>query len=248
MTSTGGPARSLSRARGAAPSGSAAGPGRGGAGRMADRRAAAVRVAAGVRDGAAALPAAYGVVGPRGLCLPEAELGRRLGGATVMVTSATGCIGSTLMTQLARRNPGRPGRRRPRRHQRLAAPSGRPVPGGRRQGPRPHRPDHRSGQAQRHLPRRRAALARAGRGGRAPHGHHQRPRHPQRAGRGRGSGRGPGRVRADRKAPSSGWAPSPSPPTFNRRSNRSSCYSPTRAPGRVSSGCTRSPTSASQCA
>ena len=43
----------------------------------------------------------------RGLCLPEAELGRRLDGATVMVTGATGCIGSTLMTQLAQRNPGR---------------------------------------------------------------------------------------------------------------------------------------------
>jgi NAD(P)-dependent dehydrogenase (short-subunit alcohol dehydrogenase family) len=43
----------------------------------------------------------------RGLCLPEAELGRRLGGATVMVTGGTGCIGSTLMAQLAQRNPGR---------------------------------------------------------------------------------------------------------------------------------------------
>src|SRR3984957_10304317 len=43
----------------------------------------------------------------RGLCLPEAELGRRLDGATVMVTGATGCIGSTLMAQLAQRGPGR---------------------------------------------------------------------------------------------------------------------------------------------
>jgi NAD(P)-dependent dehydrogenase (short-subunit alcohol dehydrogenase family) len=43
----------------------------------------------------------------RGLCLPEAELSRRLSGATVMVTGGTGCIGSTLMAQLAQRNPGR---------------------------------------------------------------------------------------------------------------------------------------------
>jgi NADP-dependent 3-hydroxy acid dehydrogenase YdfG len=43
----------------------------------------------------------------RGLCLPEAELGRRLGGATVLVTGGTGCIGSTLMALLARRGPGR---------------------------------------------------------------------------------------------------------------------------------------------
>ena len=43
----------------------------------------------------------------RGLCLPEAELGRRLDGATVMVTGATGCVGSTLMGQLGRRGPGR---------------------------------------------------------------------------------------------------------------------------------------------
>ena len=43
----------------------------------------------------------------RGLCLPGAELDRRLGGATVMVTGATGCIGSTLMAQLARHRPGR---------------------------------------------------------------------------------------------------------------------------------------------
>jgi NAD(P)-dependent dehydrogenase (short-subunit alcohol dehydrogenase family) len=43
----------------------------------------------------------------RGLCLPEAELGRRLDGATVMVTGATGCIGSALMAQLGQRRPGR---------------------------------------------------------------------------------------------------------------------------------------------
>ena len=43
----------------------------------------------------------------RGLCLPGAELSRRLGGASVMVTGGTGCIGSTLMAQLARCRPGR---------------------------------------------------------------------------------------------------------------------------------------------
>jgi hypothetical protein len=43
----------------------------------------------------------------RGLCLPRAELDRRLGGATVLVTGGTGCIGSTLMAQLARCRPGR---------------------------------------------------------------------------------------------------------------------------------------------
>lgn len=43
----------------------------------------------------------------RGLCLPEADLTQRLGGATVLVTGGTGCIGSTLMAQLAAREPGR---------------------------------------------------------------------------------------------------------------------------------------------
>jgi Polysaccharide biosynthesis protein len=43
----------------------------------------------------------------RGLCLPEAELNQRLGGASVLVTGGTGCIGSTLMAQLAQRRPGR---------------------------------------------------------------------------------------------------------------------------------------------
>src|SRR5580692_5737277 len=40
----------------------------------------------------------------RSLCLPEAELTERLGGAIVLVTGGTGCIGSTLMAQLARRH------------------------------------------------------------------------------------------------------------------------------------------------
>jgi len=43
----------------------------------------------------------------RGLCLPERELRERLGGATVLVIGGTGCIGSTLIGQLARRHPGR---------------------------------------------------------------------------------------------------------------------------------------------
>jgi uncharacterized protein YbjT (DUF2867 family) len=43
----------------------------------------------------------------RGLWLPEAVLTKRLGGATVLVTGGTGCIGSTLMAQLAQRQPGR---------------------------------------------------------------------------------------------------------------------------------------------
>ena len=43
----------------------------------------------------------------RGLCLPEEQLGGRLRGATVLVTGGTGCIGSTLMAQLAMRGPAR---------------------------------------------------------------------------------------------------------------------------------------------
>jgi NAD(P)-dependent dehydrogenase (short-subunit alcohol dehydrogenase family) len=43
----------------------------------------------------------------RQLCLPEAELARRLRGASVLVTGGTGCIGSTLMGELAARQPGR---------------------------------------------------------------------------------------------------------------------------------------------
>ena len=43
----------------------------------------------------------------RGLCVPEAELAARLRDATVVVTGGTGCIGSTLMAQLATWHPGR---------------------------------------------------------------------------------------------------------------------------------------------
>jgi NAD(P)-dependent dehydrogenase (short-subunit alcohol dehydrogenase family) len=43
----------------------------------------------------------------RGLCLPEAELAHRLDGTTILVTGGTGCIGATLMAQLAQRRPAR---------------------------------------------------------------------------------------------------------------------------------------------
>ena len=43
----------------------------------------------------------------RGLCLPETELAERLRGATILVTGGTGCIGSTLMAQVAARGPER---------------------------------------------------------------------------------------------------------------------------------------------
>jgi NAD(P)-dependent dehydrogenase (short-subunit alcohol dehydrogenase family) len=43
----------------------------------------------------------------RGIALPEAELGHWIGGASVLVTGGTGCIGSALMAQLARYRPAR---------------------------------------------------------------------------------------------------------------------------------------------
>ena len=43
----------------------------------------------------------------RGLCLPEALLSEWLHGSVVLVTGGTGCIGSTLMAQLARLGPSR---------------------------------------------------------------------------------------------------------------------------------------------
>jgi NAD(P)-dependent dehydrogenase (short-subunit alcohol dehydrogenase family) len=43
----------------------------------------------------------------RGLCLPDAELTDHIGGATILVTGGTGCIGSTLMAELAARHPAR---------------------------------------------------------------------------------------------------------------------------------------------
>ena len=59
------------------------------------------------RPEAVAEYARFLVVKRRDLCLPEAELNQRLGGASVLVTGGTGCIGSTLMAQLAQRRPGR---------------------------------------------------------------------------------------------------------------------------------------------
>jgi nucleoside-diphosphate-sugar epimerase len=59
------------------------------------------------RTGAAEEHARFLAIAERGLCLPEAELAGRLRDATVLVTGGTGCIGSTLMTQLAARCPDR---------------------------------------------------------------------------------------------------------------------------------------------
>jgi NAD(P)-dependent dehydrogenase (short-subunit alcohol dehydrogenase family) len=43
----------------------------------------------------------------RSLRLPEGELAARIGGKTILVTGGTGCIGSTLLAQLAQRCPRR---------------------------------------------------------------------------------------------------------------------------------------------
>jgi nucleoside-diphosphate-sugar epimerase len=59
------------------------------------------------KEGASEEHARFLAIGDRKLCLPEAKLVERLRGATVLVTGGTGCIGSTLMAQLAARNPGR---------------------------------------------------------------------------------------------------------------------------------------------
>src|SRR5882757_3803683 len=60
-----------------------------------------------VKEGAGQEHARFLGIGQRGLCLPEAELSGWLSGATVLVTGGTGCIGSTLMAQIAARGPGR---------------------------------------------------------------------------------------------------------------------------------------------
>jgi nucleoside-diphosphate-sugar epimerase len=46
-------------------------------------------------------------IGQRGLCLPEDAITDRVRDRTVLVTGGTGCIGSTLMAQLAARGPRR---------------------------------------------------------------------------------------------------------------------------------------------
>src|SRR5580692_2991991 len=59
------------------------------------------------KEGAAEEHARFLSIAERGLCLPEAELADRLRDATILVTGGTGCIGSTLMAQLAARCSGR---------------------------------------------------------------------------------------------------------------------------------------------
>jgi nucleoside-diphosphate-sugar epimerase len=59
------------------------------------------------KPGAVAEYARFLGIKQRALCLPEPELTEELAGATIMVTGGTGCIGSTLMAQLAAREPGR---------------------------------------------------------------------------------------------------------------------------------------------
>jgi NAD(P)-dependent dehydrogenase (short-subunit alcohol dehydrogenase family) len=46
-------------------------------------------------------------IAARGLELPDAELTDRLRGTTILVTGGTGCIGSALLAELARRGPAR---------------------------------------------------------------------------------------------------------------------------------------------
>ncbi len=60
-----------------------------------------------VKEGAAQEHARFLGIGQRGLCLPKAELSAWLAGTRVLVTGGTGCIGSTLMAQVAKRGPAR---------------------------------------------------------------------------------------------------------------------------------------------
>lgn len=90
------------------------------------------------KPGAVAEHDRFLAIGQRELCLPEPELASWLGGATVLVTGGTGCIGSNLMTQLAARGPA--GEREPRDGGQLAegGPGGLPAagcPGPARPGP-----------------------------------------------------------------------------------------------------------------
>lgn len=59
------------------------------------------------REGATGEYERFQAITRRGLCLPVEPLTGWLHGATVLVTGGTGCIGSALMTQLARLGPGR---------------------------------------------------------------------------------------------------------------------------------------------
>jgi FlaA1/EpsC-like NDP-sugar epimerase len=70
----------------------------------------------------------FQAIGHRALCLPEQQLDQWLRGAVVLVTGGTGCIGSTLMAQLATRCPARPGQREPGRHGPRPAARGSPGP------------------------------------------------------------------------------------------------------------------------
>jgi nucleoside-diphosphate-sugar epimerase len=62
---------------------------------------------AGERPAAAAEYERFLSIANREICLPEDEVRRRIEGATILVTGGTGCIGSTLVSQLAARNPAR---------------------------------------------------------------------------------------------------------------------------------------------
>jgi NAD(P)-dependent dehydrogenase (short-subunit alcohol dehydrogenase family) len=62
---------------------------------------------AGERPEAAAEYERFLSVANREICLPEGEVRRRVEGATILLTGGTGCIGSTLVGQLAARNPAR---------------------------------------------------------------------------------------------------------------------------------------------
>jgi hypothetical protein len=59
------------------------------------------------RPGAGEEYARFLAIGRRAIPVPEAELAGWLGGATVLVTGGTGCIGSRLMAMIARQRPGR---------------------------------------------------------------------------------------------------------------------------------------------
>jgi nucleoside-diphosphate-sugar epimerase len=59
------------------------------------------------RPAAAEEYARFLAISQRGIPVPETELAAWLGGATVLVTGGTGCIGSVLMAQVARQRPRR---------------------------------------------------------------------------------------------------------------------------------------------